>query len=186
MNVSVWTNSQDAGFIYPELDPEGAWGLPELQARHVTLAAMRARPTWGSWHHSPLMCCDMLFRQTAALSCLGWLGLGCRAVLHASVHLHGCRMHHAAILACCCALLEGCNLLRPGPARMHAAARRAHRPERRCGVRALQARPDFAIALSGGGYRASTLSLGWVRALYQQVRAVRARCARPLAIGAAE
>ncbi len=34
------------------------------------------------------------------------------------------------------------------------------------GIPALQAKPNLGIALSGGGYRAATLSLGWVRALY--------------------
>lgn len=34
------------------------------------------------------------------------------------------------------------------------------------GIPSLQAKPDFGIAVSGGGYRATTLALGWVRALY--------------------
>lgn len=34
------------------------------------------------------------------------------------------------------------------------------------GVPELQRRPDFAVALSGGGYRATTLALGWLRALH--------------------
>lgn len=35
------------------------------------------------------------------------------------------------------------------------------------GMPELQKRPSFAIALSGGGYRATSLALGWVRALHE-------------------
>lgn len=34
------------------------------------------------------------------------------------------------------------------------------------GIPSVLAKPNFGIALSGGGYRATTLALGWVRALY--------------------
>ncbi|PNW85074.1 hypothetical protein CHLRE_03g170600v5 [Chlamydomonas reinhardtii] len=34
------------------------------------------------------------------------------------------------------------------------------------GIPDLQARPNLGVALSGGGYRAATLAVGWVRALY--------------------
>ncbi|KAG2499381.1 hypothetical protein HYH03_002956 [Edaphochlamys debaryana] len=39
-------------------------------------------------------------------------------------------------------------------------------PEGPWGIPALQARPNIGLALSGGGYRAATLALGWVRALH--------------------
>eukprot|EP00931_Biecheleriopsis_adriatica_P017564 TRINITY_DN12554_c0_g1_i2.p1 TRINITY_DN12554_c0_g1~~TRINITY_DN12554_c0_g1_i2.p1 ORF type:complete len:573 (-),score=96.76 TRINITY_DN12554_c0_g1_i2:75-1793(-) len=35
------------------------------------------------------------------------------------------------------------------------------------GVPALQRKPSFAICLSGGGFRATTLALGWIRALHK-------------------
>jgi hypothetical protein len=34
------------------------------------------------------------------------------------------------------------------------------------GIPSLQAKPNFGIAMSGGGYRATTLALGWARALH--------------------
>jgi len=40
------------------------------------------------------------------------------------------------------------------------------RPEAEGGVKSLQDKKDFAICLSGGGFRATTLALGWVRALH--------------------
>ncbi|GBF94754.1 hypothetical protein Rsub_07637 [Raphidocelis subcapitata] len=43
------------------------------------------------------------------------------------------------------------------------------------GMPELQRRPSFGIALSGGGYRATTLALGWVRALHSIGAMERAR-----------
>ena len=40
-------------------------------------------------------------------------------------------------------------------------------PDGAWGVPHIQARPNIGVALSGGGFRAATLSLGWVRMLYE-------------------
>ena len=43
------------------------------------------------------------------------------------------------------------------------------------GVSTLQTKPNFAVCLSGGGFRATTLGLGWIRVLYQKGIIQRAR-----------
>jgi hypothetical protein len=35
------------------------------------------------------------------------------------------------------------------------------------GIRSLQERPNFGVAVSGGGYRATTTALGWMRGLFE-------------------